>query len=166
MKRSMSSASVEQQPGAGSELRPSADSDLTWLLHRAAQHLRGMTSEQAERIGLQMREYIILGALTMTADLTQAELGKALGLDKTTLTSQLDRLERNGLIERHTHPQDRRLRIPVITSAGSAICAEVTEACAAVESDVLAGFEPHEIHLFRRMLVAVIGDGEDPGSCL
>lgn len=117
-------------------------------------------------MGLQMRDYIILGALTMTADLTQAELGKAVGLDKTTLTSQLDRLERNGLIERHSHPRDRRLRIPVITRNGAAACAEVSEACAAVESDVLAGFEPQQIQLFRRMLVAVIGDGEDPGSCL
>lgn len=158
--------SAEPQRNAGSELRPSAESDLTWLLHRAAQHLRGLTSEQAERIGLQMREYIILGALSITADLTQAELGKVLGLDKTTLTSQLDRLESNGLIERHSHPGDRRLRIPVITAAGSAICAEVSEACAAVESDVLADFKPEQIQMFRRMLVAIIGDGEDPGSCL
>jgi DNA-binding MarR family transcriptional regulator len=148
------------------ELRPSADSDLTWLLHRAAQHLRGVTSEQAERIGLHMREYIILGALGMVPGLTQAELGKAIGLDKTTLTSQLDRLERNGLIERHLHPRDRRLRIPVVTAAGAALCAEVNKACAAVEAEVLAGFPPEQVRAFRQMLVAVIGEGEDPGSCL
>ena len=148
------------------ELRPSADSDLTWLLHRAAQHLRGVTSEQAERIGLQMREYVILGAINAVPNLTQAGLGKAIGLDKTTLTSQLDRLERNGLIERHLHPRDRRLRIPVITPAGAALCAEVGEACAAAEAEILAGFGPDEIRTFRRMLVAVIGEGEDPGSCL
>src|SRR5512138_852730 len=153
-------------PAAGTDLRPSADSDLTWLLHRAAQHLRGVTSEQAERIGLQMREYIILGAISAVPQLTQADLGKAIGLDKTTLTSQLDRLERNGLIERHLHPRDRRLRIPVITAAGAALCAQVGAACAAVEADILAGFGAAEIGTFRRMLVAVIGEGDDPGSCL
>lgn len=157
---------ADREPDETSGLHPSADSDLTWLLHRAAQHLRGVTSEQAERIGLQMREYIILGALTTAAGLTQADLGKALGLDKTTLTSQLDRLERAGLIERHLHPGDRRLRIPVITAAGAALCAEVSEACAVIETDVLADFEPRQIQTLRRMLVAIIGKGEAQGSCL
>jgi DNA-binding MarR family transcriptional regulator len=157
---------ADQVRDPGSDLRPSADSDLTWLLHRAAQHLRGVTSEQAGKSGLQMREYIILGALSTTADLTQADLGKALGLDKTTLTSQLDRLERGGLIERHLHPRDRRLRIPVITPAGAALCAEVSAACAAIEAEVLADFAPEHVRTFRHMLVAIIGDGEDPGSCL
>jgi DNA-binding MarR family transcriptional regulator len=157
---------VKDAPSRAAGLRPSADSDLTWLLHRAAQHLRGVTSEQAERIGLQMREYIILAAISAVPHLTQADLGKAIGLDKTTLTSQLDRLERNGLIERRLHPTDRRLRIPVITAAGAALCAEVGKACAAVEGGILAGFDPGQVQTFRRMLVAVIGEGEDPGSCL
>lgn len=148
------------------EIRPAVDSDLTWLLHRAAQHHRVVTSEQAESIGLQMREYIILGALGTVADMTQAELGKAIGLDKTTLTSQLDRLEKRGLVERRQHPRDRRVRIPVITPAGSALCARVSEACTAAESEVLAGFDAAQVETFRQMLVAVIGEGEDPGSCL
>jgi hypothetical protein len=46
-----------------------------------------------------------------------------------------------------------------------ALCAEVGEACAAVEA-VEAGFGSEEVRTFRRMLVAVIGDGEDPGSCV
>jgi DNA-binding MarR family transcriptional regulator len=78
----------------------------------------------------------------------------------------LDRLERNGLIERHHHPRDRRIRIPVITAAGAALCAEVSKACAAVETEVLAGFEPEQVQTFRHMLVAIIGEGDDPGSCL
>src|SRR3954471_23886623 len=104
---------------------PSADSEITWLLHRAAQRMHSATGEQAEKHGLALRDYIVLSALAMPPDLTQGELGKALGLDKTTLMSQLDRLERRGLVVRRSDPRDRRARIPEITEAGDAVRAKV-----------------------------------------
>ena len=64
---------------------PSLDSEITWLLHRAAQRLRGVTSHLAEQYGLTLRDYIVLSALAKTPGLTQSDLGKSLGLDKTTL---------------------------------------------------------------------------------
>jgi len=39
--------------------------------------------------------------------------------------SQLDRLERNGLVLRRNDTRDRRIRIPVLTEAGQALRAEV-----------------------------------------
>ena len=146
--------------------RPTLDSELTWLLHRAAQHMHNATGEQAEKHGLTLREYIVLSALDKTPGLTQGELGKTLSLDKTTLMSQLDRLERRGLVVRHHAPHDRRLRIPVITGSGEALRATVAEASAAVEAAVLDGFSPDHIASLRRMLFAIIGDSEDRGSCL
>jgi DNA-binding MarR family transcriptional regulator len=145
---------------------PSADSEITWLLHRAAQHLRGLTGEEAERHGIQLRDYIVLSALDKTPNLTQVELGKALGLDKTTLMSRLDRLERMGLIVRRPDPRDRRARIPEITAAGEDLRAAVASACDRAESAVLDSFGPGQVRLFRQMLLTIIGDSEDRGSCL
>jgi DNA-binding MarR family transcriptional regulator len=145
---------------------PSVDSEITWLLHRAAQRMRGATGESAEKHGLSMRDYIVLSALGKAPGLTQAVLGKSLGLDKTTLMSQLDRLESRNLVVRHADPRDRRLRIPVITEEGEALRATVADACAAIEDSVLSSFDPHQVQAFRRMLFAIIGDSEDRGSCL
>ena len=145
---------------------PSADSEITWLLHRAAQRMRGATGEQADKHGLQLRDYIVLSALAMTPNLTQGELGKALGLDKTTLMSQLDRLERMGLVVRRSDPRDRRARIPEITEAGNALRAKVASACASVEAAALNDFSQDQVNVFRRMLFEIIGDSEDRGSCL
>jgi DNA-binding MarR family transcriptional regulator len=145
---------------------PSVDSEITWLLHRAAQRLRSATGEQAERHGLQLRDYIVLSALHKTPNLTQVELGKALGLDKTTLMSQLDRLERTGLIVRRNDPRDRRIRIPEITGAGEALRAKVAAACDHVEAAAVNNFSRDQVRVFRRMLVEIIGDSEDRGSCL
>ena len=145
---------------------PSVDSDITWLLHRAAQRMRGASGEQAEKHGITLRDYIVLSALDMTGNLTQVELGKALGLDKTTLMTQLDQLEHRGLIVRRSDPRDRRSRIPDITKVGNALRAKVAADCAHVQAAALGGVNPDQLKLFRQILFDIIGDSQDPGSCL
>jgi DNA-binding MarR family transcriptional regulator len=128
--------------------------------------MRGATGEQADKHGIQLRDYIVLSALDKTPNLTQVELGKALGLDRTTLMSQLDRLERAGLVVRRTDPHDRRIRIPEITKAGNVLRAQVASACASAEAAALNSFSQDQVQTFRRMLFDIIGASEDRGSCL
>ncbi len=145
---------------------PTVDSEITWLLHRAAQRMHVATGEKAEKHGLQLRDYIVLSALEKSPGLTQVELAKSLGLDKTTLMSQLDKLERANLVVRHADPHDRRRRIPEITTMGNELRAQVARDSAETEREALSGFDEQDIGIFRRMLFAIIGDSEDPGSCL
>ena len=128
--------------------------------------MRGATGEQAEKHGIQLRDYIVLSALDKTPNLTQVELAKSLGLDKTTLMSQLDRLERMGLVVRRSDPRDRRTRIPEITEAGDALRAQVASACDSAETAALNSFSQEQVQIFRRMLFDIIGDSEARGSCL
>ncbi|MGI3783358.1 MAG: MarR family winged helix-turn-helix transcriptional regulator [Janthinobacterium lividum] len=155
---------VAEAPAA--RLGPSLDSEITWLLHRAAQRMHAATGEQAEAHGLHLRDHIVLSALHLRPGLTQVELAKEVGLDKTTLMTQLDRLERSGLVVRRPDPRDRRARLPQITEAGEALREKVAHACAEVEARTLKTFSPGQVATFRRMLVHVIGDGTDRGSCL
>jgi DNA-binding MarR family transcriptional regulator len=147
-------------------LAPALDSEITWLLHRAAQRMHVITGQQAEKHGLQLRDYIVLSALDKRPGLTQVELAKTLGLDKTTLMSQLDRLERANLVVRRPDPRDRRARIPEITRDGDDLRAKVAQDSADAESEALADFGPDQTRMFRRMLFEIIGDSADPGSCL
>jgi DNA-binding MarR family transcriptional regulator len=168
MRSSVSSTALSadlEEPDA-TRARPSADSEITWLLHRAAQRMRTATGEQAEKHGIQLRDYIVLSALAMNSNLTQIGLAKFLGLDKTTLMSQLDRLERLGLVLRRNDPHDRRRRIPEITETGHALRERVAEACVAVEAVALSGLTQEQGRTFRRTLLDIIGDSDDPGSCL
>lgn len=145
---------------------PAVDSEITWLLHRAAQRMHVVTGEQARKHGLSLRDHIILSALDKSPGLTQVELAKTVGLDKTTLMSQLDRLEQQGLVIRHPDPHDRRARIPALTSAGDQRRSEVAAASATAENQALSGFSAVDVAVFRRMLFELIGDSADPGSCL
>lgn len=145
---------------------PTIESEITWLLHRAAQHMHHVTGQYAEDHGVSLRDHIVLSALEKTPGQTQVELAKTIGLDKTTLMSQLDRLEHQGLIVRHPDPRDRRARIPEITCAGNTLRAAIADTSAAAERDVLADFTTAEIALFRTILFTIIGDSSDPGSCI
>ena len=104
--------------------------------------------------------------LDKTPGLTQVELAKAVGLDKTTLTSQLDGLERQGLVVRRPDARDRRARVPELTDAGDQRRAEVAAASSAAETEALSGFSVADVAVFRRMLFELIGTSADPGSCL
>lgn len=123
--------------------------------------------EAAERHGIQLRDYIVLSALGLKEDLTQLELARALGLDKTTLMVQLDSLEKNGLVVRRADPRDRRSRIPEATAAGRAVQSKVAAAFAEVETALLSRFKADEQRALRVMLYELIGV-EEPvkGSCL
>lgn len=128
--------------------------------------MRVVTGGRAEEHGLSLREHIVLSALHKTPDLTQIELGRGLGLDKSTLTAQLDRLERAGLVQRRPDPRDRRARILVLTAAGEARRAAVAAASERAETAALQSFTAEQVGLFRRMLFEIIGTSDDPGSCL
>lgn len=72
-----------------------------------------------------LRDFVILSILHDEQPKTQADLGQLAGVDKTTLTSVLDRLEREGLVERRLVPCNRRVRTPVITDRGREVRASV-----------------------------------------
>jgi DNA-binding MarR family transcriptional regulator len=65
-----------------------------------------------------------------------------------------------------TDPHDRRARRPELTAAGDTVRATLADACAGVEAAALRGFGPEQERTFRRMLVEIIGESEDRGSCL
>jgi len=140
--------------------------DLTWLLARAAQRLRVTMEEQAGKHGLDLRGYLLLTALGFEKRQTQLELAQALGLDKTTMTVLVDRLEREGFLIRTPSASDRRARIPQSTDAGRAVQAKIARAVTAAEKQLFAGVSAREAKSFRAMLLRLIGDGELAGSCV
>ena len=154
-------------PGGADDPCPSgADRpDLTWLLHRAAQHMRAGLDEAARRHGLTgARDWIVLSALAEGPRQTQLALAQSLGLDKTTMTSLLDRMESRGLVTRCTDSHDRRARIPSLTEEGQRVQAEVASARDRVEVGLLGGFTADEQDQLRALLTRLAA-GQASGCC-
>ena len=142
--------------------------DFNWLLHRATQRVGAAYADEIAKFGISLRSQLILQALANEeAQRTQLKLGAMLGLDKTTLTSELDKLERMELILRVPDPKDRRVRTPVITDKGRDLQKQAGDALAEVERGFRARFTDAELAVIRKALGDLArGEGPMHGSCI
>jgi MarR family transcriptional regulator, organic hydroperoxide resistance regulator len=145
-----------------------APGDLTWLLHLAAQHMRAALDEVARAHGLAgVRDWVVLAALDIGPRQSQQALGRSLGVDKTTLTLLLDRLEAAGLVTRSLDRHDRRARIPLLTGAGRDVQRAVAAERDRAEAELLASFSPQERRLLRDLLIRLTaGQPHSAAGCI
>ncbi|MFI6170340.1 MarR family winged helix-turn-helix transcriptional regulator [Nocardia sp. NPDC051052] len=114
--------------------------DLAFLLHAANSRMADHLDRAAVEIGLKdMRDWLVLAALADGEHANQLELSRIVCVDKSTLISVLDRLERRELVTRTVDPTDRRVRIPRITAAGKRAHAEFAVARDAAEARAFDG---------------------------
>jgi DNA-binding MarR family transcriptional regulator len=113
------------------------------------------------------RDWIVLAALSEGGKRTQLALGHHVGLDKTTLTAVLDRLERDGFVVRTVDPLDRRARVPEATEKGLEVHQGLQNCRDGVENALLAAIPADERLVFQSVLDRIaFGDGEPHGSCM
>lgn len=80
------------------------------------------------------------------------EVSRLTGLEKSTLTSMLDRLEAAGHIYRETCSQDRRRTLVRVAQQSSPLRSGYQQAVGQMIEAFYQGFSPQEIHLFEEML--------------
>ena len=122
---------------------------LFFRLWRAT-HTR--TAEVLGSVGLTPALLAVLNVIRAREGAIQQELGSALGIDRSTMVSLIDRLESAGLARRRPSPSDRRAREISITPKGSRLLQRARGLIAQVEDEVLAGLTAGE----RRELLALL----------
>jgi DNA-binding MarR family transcriptional regulator len=110
-------------------LRPlRLDDFLCFSVYRANHAFNRLYRPLLDRLGLTYPQYLAMVALWEADDVTVGELGARLGLESSTLTPLLKRLEAQGLVARARDPADERQVRLRLTQAGRALEAP---ACAA-----------------------------------
>jgi DNA-binding MarR family transcriptional regulator len=90
----------------------------SWLLNQAAAHANRLVTAEFGRPGLRSR-YPVLAGLNEFGPISQAELSRRLGYDRSDLVAVLNDLEHDGLALREPDATDRRRNAIRITSAGA-----------------------------------------------
>jgi len=136
--------------------RPSADAPVTefagQLFFRIWRATHTRTAEALASIGLTPALLALLNVIGAREGAIQQELGLALGIDRSTMVSLLDDLERAGLAKRRPRPTDRRAREVVITPKGRRLLERGRRLAGQVEGEVLQGLTAAE----RRQLLALL----------
>ena len=98
-------------------------------LMRAQQLLVERIDAELRPLGLTFARFEVLRllAFTRTGRMRMTRLGSLLQVHPTSVTSAVDRLVRQGFVERARREDDRRVVLAAITPAGRAVVEEATE---------------------------------------
>jgi DNA-binding MarR family transcriptional regulator len=89
------------------------------------------------------------------------ELGKKAGLEPSSMTGLLDRMERDGLVSRTMDPRDRRVLRIYLTESGQNVCGPVLKVVDDVLADVFAGISKEDICHTKNLLRHVLANAHE-----
>lgn len=128
----------------------------TYLASQLAKSFSRSLQERSASVGFLPGQFPVLVELWNGDGLTQKDLLDRLDVEQATLANTLSRMERDGLIERRTHPQDKRKQVIRLTDKANTI--RDAAIAAAIEADdvLFAGFRTFERELMLEYIRRII----------
>ncbi|MEV5989060.1 MarR family transcriptional regulator [Streptomyces sp. NPDC052051] len=103
--------------------------------------------------------YPVLSGLARTRACSAADLGREIGLDRTTVTRRADRLEQAGLLQRQPDPADGRATLLALTEQGHNIVSVTRQRLAADIEASLATWPQADVQVFAHQLRRFVDEG-------
>ncbi len=129
---------------------------LGYLLKHAQLRLAELGALALAPFGINGRECAVLIVIDDAPPLSQLELARQMGIDRTTMVALIDELEAKALVERHPDPRDRRKNVVALTDSGRATLREARSAHDHAEERFLDGLSEQDSAHLKRILRAVI----------
>ncbi|MBV2364520.1 MarR family winged helix-turn-helix transcriptional regulator [Streptomonospora nanhaiensis] len=101
------------------DARATAERQLCGLVNGLAQQIAQHVQARAATLGLTAPQATALRE--MSGPLTMRELAERMSCEPSNATFVVDKLEKQGLVERHAHPTDRRAKRISLTPEGAAL---------------------------------------------
>lgn len=87
------------------------------LFHELSMMVKQTMRREFESLGLTMPQSMVIGMLIKRGTMKVSALSEALGFTNSTVSGILDRLEKQGIVQRERRPEDRRVVYISITEA-------------------------------------------------
>lgn len=136
---------------------------------QAPTRLRGLVSWQASKastLGARLTarrmplgaraDFAVLAALEEYGSLSQAELGRRLGLDRNDVNAVLNRLQTQHHVDRQADLADRRRNVVTLTDTGRHHLEELQQHADAVQDELLQGLDATERHQLHFLLAKLL----------
>jgi DNA-binding MarR family transcriptional regulator len=141
-----------RSPGGGSF----AQSYLSYLLSRASHIVASGFHRKLKTWKLTVPEYRVLACLTGAEGMGVGDLAAMAIMEQSRMTKILDRMQKQGLIERRSDARDKRRVLVHLTDQGRTRAEPVLHAAKAHEAEMLAPLTPDERSMILRSLDLVI----------
>lgn len=141
---------ADAPPGGGVVVDRVAAS-VAFLAYKVGSGAGGVIERALGPIGLRGRHVRVLGMIH-DQTLSQRDLCELTGMDRTTMVSVIDELERQGYASRERGVTDRRKYVVRLTDRGQDAFAAAAKAVAVVENEFLDPLDRDERAQFHRLL--------------
>lgn len=115
-----------------------------WVLS-AANVLERAANEALAPHGITFRQVQVLGCLAHVGEISQAELAERIQVEPSTIVRILDRMERDGWVERISSPNDRRVKHIRITSNVAPVWKTITECGERIRQQATEGLQEADV---------------------
>lgn len=145
----------------GSEPRAVLDDSPSHLLHRVLQIALDIYNAEAGEGALTQRQYAVLKVLHGTEGLSQTDLVRLTGIDRSTLADLVARMLTKNLLKRERSATDARANLVQIAEAGQAALDEMEPRVMAADEKILSLLSPPKRDSFVKLLRKITSARED-----
>ncbi|MBN2006564.1 MAG: MarR family transcriptional regulator [Anaerolineae bacterium] len=131
---------------------------LDFMLAQVCKLHRKRADALLETLGLYQGQPPVLFALWEQDGLTHRELAAWLHVQAATMTKMIQRMEKNGFVERRADPEDQRVSRVYLTEAGRTIRERMDQIWQILEAETFADFTLEERVLLRRFFLQIRGN--------
>jgi DNA-binding MarR family transcriptional regulator len=124
---------------------------LGYLIRTTHKVMSRRLATELARHGVAFKQYFYLRALLEEDRISQIELSERVGMNRATVTSVIDTMEREGLVRRVADPNDRRVYLIALTPKGRKLRAPIMETIASIQAAASTGLSARELAEFRRI---------------
>jgi DNA-binding MarR family transcriptional regulator len=117
---------------------------IGYLSHEVAKLMKRRFEEEAREHDMTLPQFRILAEVWRTPGATQAALASAIDSDPMTVSGILERLDKRGLVERFTNPDDSRAKLARITPEGQKLVDEVRTTGLVIYEEAMRGVSKAE----------------------
>jgi DNA-binding MarR family transcriptional regulator len=128
----------------------------SWLLSQAALAGDRLVSDALAAEGVRKYHFRVLLALADDGPLSQAELGRRLGIDRSDMAAVTTELEARGSLTRRRDDADRRRNVVALTPAGGEALERMNAAVDAAQVQLLAPLTERERTELARLLAQLV----------
>jgi DNA-binding MarR family transcriptional regulator len=142
--------------------REGLNASVTHLLHRTLQLALDYHALAGGPAAPTQRQFTVLSAVAAAEGLTQNDLVRATGIDRSTLADLVNRLTDRGLLERARSATDARANTVSLSPAGRLALIEGAAAAAAADERLLALLSPKKRETFLKTLTSLAEIADEP----
>jgi len=142
-----------------------ARANVGFLIHDASRMMRAWFDARAQRLGLTRAQWRVLIHLAAREGTNQTELAEILEIETVTLGRHIDRLERDGWLERRPDANDRRVWRLHLSKASRPTLERMTEMATEIEATALAGVSEAEHRQLIDILTRIKANVTAVGNC-